>query len=249
MRNIKLIIEYDGTDFCGWQVQTRNKDKESIQSVIQDALKIILKESVRLTGSGRTDSGVHAKGQAANFKTKSCLPLRKLHKSLNGILPGQIRILKVENVPLNFNSRFDASSKTYRYTILNRRVSSPFCERFSYFVPQALNLNAMKKTSGFFIGNRNFKAFHTREKTKRYSSVRRIDRLAVTKNGDFVYIDIKASGFLHNMARRIAGALIQVGSGKISPEAIKKSLTKGCDLPLKYNAPSKGLCLIRVKYA
>lgn len=249
MRNIKLIIEYDGTDFCGWQVQTKNKDKESIQKVIQGALKIILKETVKLTGSGRTDSGVHARGQVANFKTGSDISLKKLQASLNGILPRQIRIKKAANVPLDFNARFDATSKLYRYTILNNTCGSPFYERFAYFIPRALDLKKMKIASGYFLGRHNFNNFCVKDKTKEGSKVRNIKKISIRKTGELINIDVAANGFLHNMVRRIAGVLIQAGLKKMSPYDVKKSLhTKG-NLPVKWTAPSLGLCLMKVDYS
>lgn len=249
MRNIKLIIEYDGTDFCGWQVQTKNKDKKSIQSVIQGALKIILKENTGLTGSGRTDSGVHARGQVANFKTNSDIPLKKLQRSLNGILPRQIRIKKAANAPLDFNARFRATSKLYRYTILNNNYGSPFYERFAYFVHQPLDIGKMKIAAGYFLGRHNFTNFCVRDKAKKGSRVRNIKKLSIRKTGELINIDVEASGFLHNMARRIAGAILLAGLGKISPETIKKCMGNHKLSPKKHTAPALGLCLMKVNYS
>ncbi len=250
MRNIKLIIEYDGTDFCGWQIQTKNRNKDSIQEAIQKALKIILKETVILTGSGRTDSGVHAKGQVANFKTHSDIPMEKLHKSLNGILPQQIRIKRIERAPISFNARFDASSKLYRYTILNSDVGSPFCGRFAFFMPNRLDMDAMRNAAGYFIGRHSFSAFYAKDKKRNASSViRTIKKVSIKKDGELINIDVEANGFLHNMARRMAGAILLAGLGKISPNDIKKSLDNHKLSPKKYTAPSLGLCLMKVNYS
>jgi len=249
LRNIKLTIEYDGTDFCGWQIQTKNKKKDSIQKIIREALKTILKEEVRLIGSGRTDSGVHAKGQVANFKTNSNISIKGLHKSLNGILPNKIRIKEVREVPMDFNARFDATAKLYRYTILNRKFSSPFYDKFVYFVPHKLDIKAMKMAAGFFLGRHNFSNYCAQDKIKKGSKIRDIKRLLIKKTDGLINIDIEANGFLHNMARRIAGAFVQVGLKKIAPCDIKKSLKDKENLSIKYTAPSKGLCLMKVDYS
>src|SRR3989338_8251628 len=172
MRNIKLTLEYDGTNYCGWQVQRsretrderrRTRDgkirlkKKSIQEVIEETLERILQERVRLIASGRTDAGVHAEAQVANFKTKSKIPPRNIQRALNTYLPDDISITKVEEVPLKFHSRFDAKSKTYRYTIFNRENPSALCRDFTYQIRQKLDVNLMKRESRYFLGRHNFK--------------------------------------------------------------------------------------------
>ncbi len=249
MRNIKLTIEYDGTDYCGWQIQTKNRKTRSIQEIIQRGLTTILKEDIKVTGSGRTDSGVHAKGQVANFKTSSKMPLEKLHRSINGILPGQIRIKRISSAPEDFNARFDTSSKVYRYTIINGLCTSAFFDRFAYFVPHKLDVNEMRKASKAFLGKHNFSAFRLLDKFKSRSDIKEIKDIKIKKDKDLLYVDIEADGFLHNMARRIVGSLIQIGLGKITNNDIILALNKKAKMRKvhrAYTAPGKGLCLMEV---
>lgn len=263
MRNIKLEIEYEGTNYCGWQAQsirqshkaqgTRHKSqgtshkKKAIQEVIEDILQKILQEKIRLIASGRTDAGVHALAQVANFKTNSAISLEKLQKALNGLLPDDIVITNIEEEDLEFHSRFLPKSKIYRYTILNRRYPSAILRGTVYFYPYPLNARAMRKESRVLLGRHNFKSFQATNKLER-SSIRVIKSIGITKNRDLLHIEIEGSGFLHNMVRNIVGTLIEIGRGKIPPESLKKILLAKDRRFAGPTAPAKGLCLIKVKY-
>ncbi len=244
MRNIRLVIEYDGTNYAGWQIQ---KNAKSIQATLEAALKRILNEKAKLISCGRTDSGVHAKGHVANFKTNSKIPLVNIERGLNSVLPKDIVIKEAKEVPSDFNSRFDAKSKVYRYTILNRPHPAALCRYYFYHIPYKLNLKKMRREAKVLLGRHDFKSFQAADKKER-SSVRTIKKLTVKKKGDFIEIEMGADGFLYNMARNIVGTLIEIGRGRFKPGSMKKIL-KAKDRNLAgRTAPAKGLCLVEVKY-
>lgn len=244
MRNIRLIIEYDGTNYAGWQIQ---KNAKSIQATLEAALKRILREKIKLISCGRTDSGVHAKGHVANFKTNSKIPLVNIQRGLNSILPKDIVIKEAKEVPLDFNSRFDAKSKVYRYTILNRSCPAALYRNYFYHIPYKLDINLMRREAKVLLGRHDFKSFQAADKKER-SSVRTIKRLTVKKKGDFIEIEMEADGFLYNMARNIVGTLVEIGRGRFKPGSMKNIL-KAKDRNLAgRTAPAKGLCLAEVKY-
>jgi len=252
MRNIRLEIEYDGTNYNGWQVQRHNPQAASrkcrtIQETIEKVLCKILQEKVRLIGSGRTDSGVHARAQVANFRTNSEIAPDKLWKALNGLLPSDIAVTVVEEVPLAFHSRYCAKSKKYRYTILNRRYPGAIERNFCYFCPYPLDVKSMAKAGRYLRGRHDFSAFRTCDK-KKSSSQRTIKELRVRKERSFIYIDVEADGFLYNMVRSIAGTLIEVGRGKLSALQVKKILYKKNRALAGPTAPARGLCLMAVRY-
>jgi len=246
MRNLKLEIEYDGTNYAGWQVQAHQK-KKSIQEVIEKTLQKILREKVRLVVSGRTDAGAHAKAQIANFKTNSVITLNKLRLALNGLLPDDISISKVEEASSSFHSRFDAKSKVYRYTILSRAYPSGLLRGTSYFCSYPLNVRLMRKESRCLTGEHNFKSFQASDKKER-SSTRKIKQLKVARNKDLIHIDIEANGFLYNMVRNIVGTLIEIGRGRFPEGSMKRILSAKNRRAAGPTVPAKGLCLIKVKY-
>jgi len=249
MRNIRLTIEYDGTGYAGWQVQNRiKKQAKTVQGTIENALHEMLGSKASLIASGRTDSGVHAKAQIANFKTKSRLPAESFQKALNSKLPGDITVLKAEDVSIDFHSRFSAKSKRYRYTILNSRTPRALGRNYFYRCPYKLNLTLMKKEARDLTGRRQFKSFQATDKKKTGTSVRNIKKLSIAKDKDFIHFDIEANGFLHNMVRNIVGTLLEVGRGKLPAGSIKKILKKKDRTKAGPTAPAKGLCLMAVKY-
>lgn len=244
MRNIKLIIEYDGTNYAGWQIQ---KNAKSIQGTLESTLKRIIGEKVRLVSCGRTDSGVHAEGHAANFKTNSKISLVNLQRGLNSVLPKDIVIKEAKEVPLDFNSRYDAKSKVYRYTILNRSYPQALCRNYFYYVPYKLDLNLMRREAKCLVGKHDFKSFQAADKKER-SSIRTIKKLNIKRKGNLIEIEIEADGFLYNMVRNIVGTLIEIGRGRFKAGSMKKILkAKNRDLAGP-TAPAKGLCLAEVKY-
>ncbi len=253
MRNIKLIIEYDGTNYNGWQIQkSKIKNQKSklrtIQEEIEKAIAKITGKRPELYGSGRTDSGVHAKAQVANFHTNTSLSLNKVKRGLNAVLPKDISIIKTEEANKDFHSRFNVKSKIYRYTILNRNSQSPFLKRYSLHLPYKLNLLLMKKEAKVLLGKHNFKSFAATVKEEK-STVRAIKRITVNKNEDsLITIDIEANGFLYNMVRNIVGTLIEIGRSKLFPGSMKQILNAKDRTKAGPTAKACGLCLMRVKY-
>lgn len=251
MRNIKLTIEYDGTNYKGWQIQQKHPEEigteKTIQGVIERVLDGILQEEIRLIGSGRTDAGVHALGQMANFKTRSKMPMAVMQRALNALLPKDIIIVDIEEANPDFSARFDARSKTYRYQILNRNYSSAFDRLYQYYVPYKLDVRLMKREAGALVGRHDFKSFHAADRKERMS-IRNIRMVSVRKDGPVINIDIEANGFLYNMVRNIVGTLIEIGRGKFPPGSMKRLLRAKDRRLTGPTAPAKGLSLVRVKY-
>ncbi|MEE8317990.1 MAG: tRNA pseudouridine(38-40) synthase TruA [Candidatus Omnitrophota bacterium] len=247
MRNICLTIEYDGTRFCGWQRQTSRGRSRTVQEEIEKAAKKLFGKKIKLMGAGRTDSGVHAEGQVANFKVDSDLPLRNIKRGLNSLLPRDIAICSIEAKGPSFHARFDAKGKLYRYTILNKKERSPLWKRYTTFCSYGLDINAMRKAARYFIGRKDFRSFQASDK-RNGNSVRTVKRLNLISKGSLIEIYIQADGFLYNMVRNIAGTLIDVGRGRIAPEETRDILSKTYRPAAGQTAPSKGLCLIKVFY-
>lgn len=251
MRNIKLTLEYRGTNFSGWQIQGSAKSQgrrvspPTIQGTIEKVLRKILQEEVRLIASGRTDAGVHAEAQVANFKTKAKINSVRLQLALNGLLRPDIVVKKVQEVPLDFHARYQAKSKLYRYTILNRRYPSAHLRDYVYFYKYPLDIRRMKEGARLLRGKKDFKAFQASDKKSR-GSIRTIKKIGVRRKGDLVYIEVEADGFLYNMVRNIAGTLIAMGRG--SDFDLKKLLGSKDRRLTGPTAPACGLCLIKVKY-
>ena len=216
MRNIKLTIEYDGKDFNGWQKQPT---KLNIQGTIEQAIKQITGEDVELNASGRTDAGVHALGQVANFKTNSQIPIEKFAIAINSKLKRSIVIKKAEEVDERFHSRLSCKKKTYRYIINNSPEGTAIYRNLETHIPQKLDLSQMKKAIKYFEGEHDFKAFKA-SGTSSKSSVRTIYKADIYQENEKIFIEITGNGFLYNMVRIIVGTLVEVGLGKIKPEKI-----------------------------
>ncbi|MDP8266658.1 MAG: tRNA pseudouridine(38-40) synthase TruA [Candidatus Aceula meridiana] len=251
MRIIKLTIEYNGTNFCGWQVQ--RKGQRTVQGEIKKALKRLLKEEVTLVGSGRTDSGVHALAQVAHFTTSSSMDNKKLLNALNANLPKDIAIIAAKEVPEGFHAQHSPKSKTYRYSILNRSVRSVLAQDFVYFYPYPLNLNLIRKEAKTLIGKKDFKAFVAsdpalKKQGKAKTTIRTITKIVVRKSKGLVEIDITANGFLYKMVRNIVGTLIKAGEGKFPKGSIRRILNSKNRQMAGPTAPAKGLCLLKVTY-
>ena len=210
MRNIKLIIEYDGKSFNGWQKQP---NKLNIQGEIEKAIGEITGEEIDLIASGRTDAGVHSLGQTANFKTNSNIQIEKMPFAINSKLKKSIRIKSAEEVDERFHSRYSVKSKKYRYTINNSLHGTALYRDMEYHFPIKLDVEKMKEASKYFEGEHDFKAFKA-SGTSSKSSVRKIYKAEVTRNEDRVYIELTGSGFLYNMVRIISGTLVDVGLRK-----------------------------------
>ena len=244
MRNIKLTIEYDGKDFNGWQKQPT---KLNIQGTIERARKQITGEEVQLNASGRTDAGVHAFGQVANFKTNSQIPIEKFAIAINSRLKRSIVIKKVEEVDERFHSRLNCKKKTYRYIINNSPEGTAIYRNLETHIPQKLDVEKMKKAVKYFEGEHDFKAFKA-SGTSSKSSVRTIYKAEVYKEGDRIFIELTGNGFLYNMVRIIAGTLVDVGVGKIKPDEIPEIIKMQKRENAGKTLPPNGLYLLRVMY-
>ncbi len=216
MRNIALKFAYDGTNYHGWQAQ---KNAVTVSQTMQEALSGIVGHGVRLTGCGRTDAGVHAKQYVANFYTDSSIPLERLPLAVNTKLPGDISVYTAAEVDNGFHAVFSSRQKEYTYCIYPSRIPDPFCTNRAYFYPRKLDVDVMRAAADELIGEHDFAAMRSVGSNVK-TTVRRVYYCDVCQKGDLVLIRIAANGFLYNMARAIAGTLIYVSEGKISPEEI-----------------------------
>lgn len=244
MRNIKLTIEYDGKDFNGWQKQPT---KLNIQGTIEQAIKQITGEDVELNASGRTDAGVHALGQVANFKTNSKIPIEKFAIAINSKLKRSIVIKRAEEVDERFHSRLSCKRKTYRYIINNSQEGTAIYRNLETHIPQKLDVEKMQKAVKYFEGEHDFKAFKA-SGTSSKSSVRTIYKANVYQENEKIFIELTGNGFLYNMVRIIAGTLVDVGLGKIEPEEILKIIQEGKRENAGKTLPPNGLYLVKVMY-
>ena len=238
MRNIKLTIEYDGKDFNGWQKQP---NKLNIQGEIEKAIQNVTGEQVNLIGSGRTDAGVNAFGQVANFKIDSEFPIEKMATAINS------QLKKAEEVSSDFHSRYNCHSKTYNYVIDNSEQGSAIYRNLSYHVSKKLNIEKMQKAISYFIGEHDFSSFKS-SGTSSKSSVRTIYNATVVKENDKVTISLTGNGFLYNMVRIISGTLVEVGLNNIEPQEIPKIIEAKNRQMAGKTLPSQGLFLINVEY-
>lgn len=244
VRNIKLVIAYDGTAYHGWQTQL---NKATIQETIEDAISTVMKQKIDLTGSGRTDSKVHALGQVANFKADTKIPEDKIKIAINANLPSDIRILDSTDVAMDFNSRFDAHDKTYMYQIYNERVSSPFYSNYSCFIPQYLDLIKMEEALKMIVGTNDFKGFMASGSQVK-TTIRTVYDARLIKDRNLIKIYIKGNGFLYNMVRIIAGTLIDIGKGLKDISCIEDAFTEKDRSVLGQTAVPEGLFLMEVNY-
>lgn len=244
MRNIKLVIEYDGKDYNGWQKQP---NKLNIQGEIEKAIQNITGEEVELYASGRTDAGVHSLGQVANFKTESKIPISKMAIAINSQVKNSIRIKNAEEVDERFHSRYCCKKKTYRYVINNSLYGSSIYRNLEYHMPIKLDVNKMKQAISYFEGEHDFKGFKS-SGTSSKSSVRTIYKAIVKQEGDRILIELTGNGFLYNMVRIIAGTLVDVGLGKIKPEQISSIIESKDRTKAGKTLPPHGLFLVSVEY-
>lgn len=244
MRNIKLTIEYDGSRYHGWQSQP---NVITIQEEIEKALKKITKEDITIFGSGRTDKGVHALGQVANFITNSKIEASKFMLALNSLLPKDIVIINSEEVQKEFHSRFSAIRKQYEYRIYNSKIRSPINRNFSYHVYYNLDLEKIIEASKYFEITSDFSAFMASNSTVK-DTIRTIYKLTIRKENNFLIVNITGNGFLYNMVRIIVGTLIDTGRGKIAVEDIPKIIKTADRKKAGHTAPPQGLYLKEVYY-
>ncbi|MCF8111175.1 MAG: tRNA pseudouridine(38-40) synthase TruA [Desulfobacteraceae bacterium] len=246
MKNFKLTIEYDGTDFNGWQVQ---KTGRTVQGETEAALFTMTRQKVRVTGSGRTDAGVHALGQTAHFRCQTRLGAPEFMSGLNSLLPPDIVIKACEQVPLRFHAQYSAKKKTYRYNILNRSLPAAVGRQYSWHIQRPLDINAMQQAANSLIGTHDFSAFENTG-SPRSDSLRTVYSARFIKSPDDEHLcfEISANGFLRYMVRNIMGTLVLVGQSKITPRefaGIKQGLDRS---RAGATAPPHGLFLISVTY-
>lgn len=242
MRNIKIIIEYDGKDFKGWQKQP---DRLNIQGEIERAIEIVTGEKVDLIGSGRTDAGVNAIGQVANFKIENKMPVEKIPYALNSQLKKSIRVKSAEEVDEMFHSRYGCKRKTYLYTINNSEQGTAIYRNMQFHFSDKLNEKLMNEAAQYLVGEHDFKSFKA-SGTSSKSSVRTIYDAKVWREGELVKIELTGNGFLYNMVRIIAGTLVEVGQGKIQPQKVKEILEAKNREQAGKTLPACGLCLMQV---
>lgn len=243
-KRIKLIISYDGTNYCGWQIQINGI---TVEEIINKELSRLLGEEIAVIGASRTDSGVHALGNVAVFDTFSKIPPEKMCFALNQRLPEDIRIQDSMEVPLDFHPRYCNSTKTYEYRILNRRFDNPTMRLYTHFVYMPLDVEKMKAAATYLVGEHDFKSFCS-ARTQVTDTVRTVYTLEIFKENDIISIRISGNGFLYNMVRIIVGTLIKVGLGVYPPEHVKEILEAKDRNVAGPKAPAKGLTLIEIEY-
>jgi tRNA pseudouridine38-40 synthase len=243
-KRIRLIIAYDGTNYCGWQIQINGI---TVEEIINKALSDLLKEDIAVIGASRTDSGVHALGNVAVFDSETKIPPEKISFALNQRLPNDIRIQKSEEVPLDFHPRFCDSVKTYEYKILNRRFDMPLYRLYTHFVYMPLDVDKMKKAAEYIVGEHDFASFCS-SGSQVENTVRTVYTLDVSKTDDIISIKISGNGFLYNMVRIIVGTLIKVGLGVYPPEHVKEIIEAKDRYAAGPKAPACGLTLVGIEY-
>ena len=245
MRNIRLRLQYEGTRYQGWQKQTSTDN--TIQGKMEVLLTKMCGEPVEIAASGRTDAGVHALGQVANFHTESDMSTEEIMAYCNRYLPEDIAVVEVSEAAPRFHSRLNATGKRYRYRIINSQVPDVFWRRYATEEPEALDLDAMRKAAELLLGEHDFKAFKS-SGTSGKNSVRTIYKAEVRKEGDNIIIELTGNGFLYNMVRIISGTLLDVGLGKIKPEEIPEIIESKDRQRAGRTLPAHGLYLVQVVY-
>lgn len=244
-RNLKLLVEYDGTDFEGWQRQA--PPARTVQAALEDALLEMTRAPTLVRGAGRTDAGVHARGQVASFVTEAAIPVVGFRRGLNALLDPDVAVLDVAEVDPAFDPRRSARGKHYAYRVLTRESRSPLLRRTSWHVGARLDLAAMAAAGRHLLGEHDFSAFRSAD-CDRTNPVRVIRRLDVSESGDLVTIDVEATAFLKNMVRVIAGTLVEVGRGRRTPDQVADALARRDRSRAGRTAPAHGLTLERVFY-
>ena len=247
IRTFKLTLEYDGTDFNGWQVQANAP--RTVQGAIEAVLsKIFDRPRVPVIGSGRTDSGVHARGQVAHFRVKTPMPPDEILRALNHHLPRDIVVVGAQEVDSSFHAQLSAVSKVYSYTILNRRYPSALERNRCCFFPRPLQMKLLRQEAALFVGRKDFRSFANVDPSRTGGTVRTITRLEIRKSGDFIRITLESDGFLYKMVRNIVGTLLEVGSGRFPPGSVTTMLLARDRRAAGVAALPQGLCLEEVKY-
>lgn len=244
MKRVRLFVSYDGTNYCGWQIQNNGI---TIEEEINKAVSDLCREEIAVIGASRTDSGVHALGNVAVFDTDSRIPGEKFCFALNQRLPDDIRIQKSDEVPSDWHPRYQDTIKTYEYCFLNRRIPDPTRRLYTYFMYYPMDVGKMQQAADYLIGEHDFKSFCT-PRTQVTSTVREIYDCSIIKEGDIIRMRIRGNGFLYNMVRIIAGTLARVATGLYTPEHVKEILEARNRNVAGPKAPPQGLTLIEIEY-
>ena len=244
MKRIKLTVAYDGTDYCGWQIQ---KNGVTVEEVLNRALSRLTGEKITVIGASRTDAGVHARGNVAVFDTDTRIPAERIAYAVNALLPEDVVVVRSEEVPAGWHPRKCVSVKTYEYRILNREFPDPVRRRDTYFVSFPLDLDRMRQAAGYLKGTHDFKSFCSAQ-TSVEDTVRTIYSLDVEKAGDLFTVRVRGNGFLYNMVRIIAGTLAGVGRGYFEPEEVERMLEEKDRTKAGVTAPPQGLTLVGIEY-
>lgn len=242
-RRIALLLEYEGTAYAGSQLQA---NAPTVQGALEEAIFRLTGERTRIAMAGRTDAGVHAKGQVASFRTGKPLPLRAFVEGLNHYLPEDIAVVEAAYVPLSFDVRRRARRRWYRYSIILRPARSPLWRRFAWHLPGPLDLESMARAAPAVEGEHDFAAFTHPAMAGR--TVRRVFRCRLWWRGEMAFLDMEANAFLPQQVRRTVGALVEVGRGRLSPQAFEEMVRKGPPGAASWVAPPHGLCLMRIYY-
>lgn len=243
--NYRLILQYDGSRYDGWQRQ--GNTEKTVQGKVEEVLSRLLEEPVEIDGAGRTDAGVHALGQTANFHTERKLDPEELKAALNQFLPEDIGVLRAEEVPERFHSRLNARGKTYRYRVATGEEKNVFERKQIYPLDQPLDVDAMRRGAALMIGEKDFRGFSSMKKTKK-STVRRLESIEIRKVSGEVRLEFTGNGFLYNMVRILTGTLLEIGMGKREPESVETIFREKDRNLAGFTAPARGLTLVEVFY-
>ncbi|MFQ5735720.1 MAG: tRNA pseudouridine(38-40) synthase TruA [Thermodesulfobacteriota bacterium] len=245
MRNVRLRVEYEGTNYAGWQIQP---SLPSIQGTLEGAIRELTGEPVTVRGASRTDAGVHALGQVACFETASAIPASGMVPALNIILPDDIVVAEAADVDAGFNPRRGSRSKTYRYRILNRRYPSALLRRYTWYVYRPLDIGLMREAARHFIGEKDFTSFCAAHSDAAHS-VREVTSVEVEARGDgIIEVEVRGTAFLRHMVRIMAGTLVEAGKGKPAPDSIPSIIEARDRRAAHVTAPPQGLCLVEIEY-
>jgi tRNA pseudouridine38-40 synthase len=243
-RKLRIVVEYDGTDFAGWQ---RQPGQRTVQATLEDAIRDMTGEGVFVRAAGRTDAGVHADGQVASLSLEANIPTTGLLRGLNSILPADLALVDVAEAAPDFDARFSARGKVYRYTVWSHSVRSPRRRRGAWYVREPLDLDAMRRAAATLVGEHDFRAFRASD-CDRKTTNRIVRRLDVERQGPVLTIEVEATAFLKNMVRILVGTLVDVGRGRLAEDTIARMLETGDRTAGGMTAPPEGLTLLRVIY-
>lgn len=246
MRVIRLVLAYDGTDFRGWAKQ-RDPEVRTVEGSLAEVVTRVVRHDVRLSVAGRTDAGVHARGQVASFLTSSRLAPERMQRAINGFLSPEIVVVEAREAREGFDARFSATARLYRYVIDTAPVADPFAARYVWIRPAELSIGRMREAAGHLVGEHDFTSF-CRHPGQGKPTVRDLQRVSVTREGSMVTMSFRANAFLHQMVRTMVGTLVRVGDGRLEPHDVRTMLEARKRAVISQPAPPRGLTLERVSY-